>query len=257
MDLHPSAPDGLADIALQGPRSVDILAALSDHSLDELTAIKPFTFIETTLQDSPCILARTGYTGAKVGFELLVAPDRVTGLWQALLAQGASSGLLACGLGARDSLRIQAGLPLYGHELAGPYELSPFEAGYGWAVKLDKTFFIGKAAMQQRRENQSMQVVPITYPGGRGVRPVRQDDPILDKQGICCGWVLSSATADNLQYALALVDNERATVSQNVGLYYLARSSSQARKGRAEKVIQGQSQDPDLTGEIVERFAKF
>ena len=256
-DLNPSAPDGLLDIALQGPASINILASLSDHSTVELEAIKPFTFLETAISGVPCVLARTGYTGSKVGFELLVPPNRITDLWQSLLSHGESSGILACGLGARDSLRIQAGLPLYGHELAGPHDLSPFEAGYGWAVKLDKEFFIGKAAMQQRKKNQSMQVVRIQCPGGRGVRPVRQDDPVLDDQGICCGWILSSATADDQQVALAVIDKEWAAAGQTVGLYYLARSPGQARKGRAEQVTKGQAQTPDLTGKRVERFEKF
>ena len=147
--------DTLVDIALQGPVSLDILASITDQSPEALLTLKPFRFLEGSFRHIPCLVARTGYTGAKLGFELLVSPKQAAALWNVLLAEGESYGLRPCGLGARDSLRIEAGLPLYGHELAGKYQISPFEAGYGWAVKLDKPFFIGKSAMQSASNTQA------------------------------------------------------------------------------------------------------
>jgi glycine hydroxymethyltransferase len=120
-----------------------------------------------------------------------VHPENAAKLWQRLLDAGG----VPCGLGARDSLRVEAGLPLYGHELAGQYNISPFEAGYGWAVKLDKEFFIGKPAMEKIAKSFDMQVARIELPGEKGVRPVRQSDGII-RDGVCIGWVLSCAKAN-------------------------------------------------------------
>ena len=140
-----SGSDCRVDIALQGPASIDVLAKLSsDGSIAEkLSGLKPFAFFEEKLSGIDCLICRTGYTGSKVGFELFVHPDQAARLWNLILEAGKPLGVLPCGLGARDSLRIEAGLPLYGHELDGKFGISPFEAGYGWAVKLDM-FFVGK-----------------------------------------------------------------------------------------------------------------
>ena len=209
--------DTLVDIALQGPVSLDILASITDQSPEALLTLKPFRFLEGSFRHIPCLVARTGYTGAKLGFELLVSPKQAVALWNVLLAEGESYGLRPCGLGARDSLRIEAGLPLYGHELAGKYQISPFEAGYGWAVKLDKPFFIGKSAMQSASSTYTMQIARLTLPGGRGIRPVREQDPVLNEQGICIGWILSSAAAGEKQIALAYVDRQQADEGRPIG----------------------------------------
>ena len=158
---------------------------------------------------------------------------------------------------ARDSLRIEAGLPLYGHELDGKFHISPFEAGYGWAVKLDKEFFIGKGPMQRVAETYQMEVARIELPGTRGVRPIRQDDALLNGKGQCVGWVLSAAKVDEKQVALAYIDREAVGEGTRLGVYYLARSQSQAEQGRLQAVEKGQKLDGDLAGTVVSRFAKF
>ena len=95
----------------------------------------------------PSLVSRSpaGYTGAPVGFELYVHPERAPAVWSQLLALGEAHGVQPAGLAARDSTRTEAGLPLHGHELAGPYGVSPIEAGYGGFVKLHKPFFPGRA----------------------------------------------------------------------------------------------------------------
>jgi len=139
--------DCRVDIALQGPRSLDIVSALTDsQAAEQISALRPFHFVQAALGDFDCIIASTGYTGSKTGFELFVHPDDASKLWEMMLQKCEGHGLVPCGLGARDSLRIEAGLPLYGHELAGQFDISPFEAGYGWAVKLDKEFCPAKKA---------------------------------------------------------------------------------------------------------------
>jgi glycine hydroxymethyltransferase len=254
-----SGPDCRVDIALQGPASMELLASMikDEKTKEQFQNLKSFHLIETELDGLNCIISRTGYTGAKVSYELFVHPEKVVELWAFLLERGEPLGVVPCGLGARDSLRIEAGLPLYGYELAGEFNISPFEAGYGWAVKLEKDFFIGRAAMHKKAEGCDMQVARIELPGQRGIRPARQHDGILDENGICIGWVLSCAGVGDKQIALVYVSKEIAEENRPIGLYYLARSKSQVEKGKKEKVEKNEKLEPDISGKIVTRFAKF
>lgn len=248
---------GLVDVALQGPKSLEILEDLVDSDSLFLAQLRPFRFIEASIQRIPCILSRTGYTGSAVGFELLVPPAKASPIWNLLLEGGGPKGLVPCGLGARDSLRIEAGLPLYGHELDGPLHISPFEAGYGWAVKLDKGFFIGQAAMKRASQDSAMRVSRLRIPGGKGIRPVRGSDAVLDLKGRCMGWVLSCAAAGDDQIALAYVDSRPSEEGSPIGVYYLARNPGQLKQGRRQAVAQGDALEPDLQGTVLTRFAKF
>jgi glycine cleavage system T protein len=247
------------DIALQGPNSADILLALTatGEAAERISTLKTFALTEQSLGGINCLISTTGYTGAKTGFELFVHPDRAVELWRLLLETGGPVGLAPCGLGSRDSLRIEAGLPLYGHELAGPFNISPFEAGYGWAVKLQKEFFIGKRPMQEIASTYQMMVARVELPGGRGVRPVRQNDGVLTENGKCAGWVLSCAKAADKQVALIYVGRDAFRQNDAVGVYYLARSNSQIQQGRKQSVRMGQQMQADAAGTVVSRFAKF
>ena len=248
-----AGPDCRVDIAIQGPASPEILTKLTDSkTISQIKSLKSFTFIEGKVADINCIIATTGYTGAKVCFELFVHPKDAAKLWQKVIEAGA----LPCGLGSRDSLRVEAGLPLYGHELDGPYNISPFEAGYGWAVKLDKEFFIGKAAMEKISKTYKMKVARLELPGEKGVRPVRQNDAVIS-EGLCAGWVLSSATAGTRQIAIVYMDRDVAIEGNSVDIYYLARSESQKNKGKKEAVEKGERIIGDITGKVVSRFEKF
>ena len=258
-----TGPDCRGDIAVQGPSSPDVLCKLADASVgQQIKGLKSFTFCQAKLANIDCIISRTGYTGAKVCFELFVHPKDAANLWQKLIDAGA----LPCGLGSRDSLRVEAGLPLYGHELAGPYNISPFEAGYGWAVKLDKEFFIGKAAMEKISKTFKMKVARLELSGEKGVRPVRQNDAVI-ADGLCVGWVLSSsfakatedrsATAGSRQVAIVYMDKDVATEGNSVDIYYLARSESQKNKGRKQAVEKGKQINGDIQGKVISRFERF
>jgi len=251
--------DGRVDIALQGPRSPDILSALvrDTETQSQMAELRPFQLMEVDIEGISCLLSRTGYTGARNGFELFVHPQKASSLWEALLEAGRPLGLLPCGLGSRDSLRIEAGLPLYGHELAGELEISPFEAGYGWAVKLDKAFFIGQAAMERISKKRDMKVARIELPGTKGTRPVRQNDGVLDESGRSVGWVLSCAMIGEKQIALVYAEAGSAVENKTIGMYYLARSQRQIQQGRKQRIEKGEPLEPDLTGRVVSRFAKF
>jgi glycine cleavage system aminomethyltransferase T len=213
--------------------------------------------VQERLAGIDCLVCRTGYTGSSVGVELFVDPEQTPHLWNLVLEAGRPLGVLPCGLGARDSLRIEAGLPLYGHELDGKFNISPFEAGYGWAVKLEKEFFIGKAAMARIAKTYDMEVARLELPATRGTRPIRPDDAILEKDGACVGWVLSAAKVDEKQYALAYVARDAAEEGRRLGVYYLARSQSQVEQGRQQTVEKGRTLAADLVGTVVSRFAKF
>jgi len=258
-DMRNSAggQDYRVDIALQGPASPDVLCKLGTDEVKERAGIlKSNEFFEGKLAGIRCIISRTGYTGAKVGYELFVHPDSAADLWWRLLDAGKETGVVPCGLGARDSLRIEAGLPLYGHELAGQYNISPYEAGYGWTVKLDKEFFIGKAAMETASQSFIMKVARIEISGEKGVRPVRQGDAVAIS-GVCVGWVLSSAKAGNRQIALVYVEKDKVAEGDSVGFYYLARSESHKSRGRKQTVERGEKVKPDVEGKTVGRFEKF
>jgi glycine hydroxymethyltransferase len=249
--------DCRVDIAVQGPKSLEILSAPAKGKGSELGELRPFQFVQTDILGIECLVSRTGYTGAELGFELFVHPDEAPHLWQIILEAGEPMGALPCGLGSRDSLRIEAGLPLYGHELAGPFDISAFEAGYGWAVKLDKEFFIGKAAIERKSEAAEMTVARIRLPGEKGIRPVRQNDALLDDRDRCIGWVLSSAVIGQTQIALAYADRAYVQDNDTIGLYYTARSDAQIRRGRKQNLEKGELLESDLTGEVMSRFEKF
>ncbi|MFJ3249550.1 glycine cleavage system aminomethyltransferase GcvT [Streptomyces sp. NPDC086782] len=139
--------DNYALLAVQGPVSAGILKSLTDADLDGL---KYYAGLPGTVAGVPALIARTGYTGED-GFELFVAPGDAEKLWQALTEAGADAGLVPCGLSCRDTLRLEAGMPLYGHELTT--SLSPFDAGLGRVVKFEKEGdFVGREALQAAAE---------------------------------------------------------------------------------------------------------
>ncbi|MEU0084274.1 glycine cleavage system aminomethyltransferase GcvT [Streptomyces sp. NPDC006274] len=134
--------DAYALIAVQGPESPGILQSLTDADLDGL---KYYAGLPGTVAGVPALIARTGYTGED-GFELFVEPQHAEKLWQALTGAGAPAGLIPCGLSCRDTLRLEAGMPLYGHELTTA--LTPFDAGLGRVVKFEKEGdFVGREAL--------------------------------------------------------------------------------------------------------------
>lgn len=150
--------DEYAQIALQGPLSEEVLQLLTDYKLSEM---KPFAFQEDVeIGGHKVLLSRSGYTGED-GFELYGTPDAIVSLWNKILEAGKDKGVVPAGLGARDTLRFEAGLPLYGQELSR--DISPLEGGIGFAVKLQKdSDFIGKAALlKQKEEGLSRKIIGV------------------------------------------------------------------------------------------------
>lgn len=170
-------------LALQGPKAEAILlqaAILPDDP------IKRFYHRSVTFEGAELRICRTGYTGED-GFEIYLHPEAAEALAERIMEAGADQGLQLCGLGARDSLRLEAGLPLYGHEISD--EITPLEAGLQWTVKFKKPDFVGKAALAAQKEaGLKRRVVLFTL---EGRRIAREGSVVLDGKGETVGRVLS------------------------------------------------------------------
>ncbi len=182
------------DIALQGPRSRDILLALGGDIMTRkrIMALKRTELCEANIGGFDLVISRTGYTGEKMAFELFVHPEQAEALFNTLLDAGEQEGLKPCGLGARDSLRTEAGLPLYGHEMGGDQNLGVAEAGFGSYVKTYKPWFIGRQAYLAREQGHKGEVVRFRF-NDKGVRMAHSGDPVIDKRGRVVGNVTSCA----------------------------------------------------------------
>ncbi|MGB8451191.1 MAG: glycine cleavage system aminomethyltransferase GcvT [Anaerocolumna sp.] len=192
--------DEVAQLALQGPKSKNILLKLTD-SKD--VPVKYYSFVERGIVNGiPCLISKTGYTGED-GYELYCKPEDAKELWNYLLAAGKEDGLIPCGLGARDTLRLEAAMPLYGHEMDD--DISPLETGLGFAVKMNKVDFIGKKGLENRGEVTRKRVgLNIT---GRGI--AREKCPVYSEDKMV-GMTTSGTHCPYLgrPVAMALVDME-------------------------------------------------
>jgi aminomethyltransferase len=188
-------------LAVQGPRASGIVQRLTEARLDLL---KYYHFTEGAVAGVRCIISRTGYTGED-GLELYHPSGDAPALAEALLSAGRDDGLELCGLGARDSLRLEAGFPLYGHELSRT--ISPLAAGLGWTVKLDKDGdFSGRAALAAEKAAGPARKVVFFRTGDR--RIIRPEAPVTVEGGAVVGRVLSGTLSPMLSEAIgsALVD---------------------------------------------------
>jgi aminomethyltransferase len=189
------ASAGTALLALQGPASARILSQLADPRVAEL---RRFAFERLEVADRPALVSRTGYTGAD-GFELYLAAADAAAVFAALLEAGRPAGLLPAGLGARDTLRLEAALPLYGHEL--DEETSPLEAGLGRFVVLEGRDFIGAAAIARRRDAGHGRTLAGFVLEGRAV--ARAGHPVA-RNGEVVGRVTSGAPSPTLGACIGL-----------------------------------------------------
>jgi aminomethyltransferase len=188
-------------IAIQGPRSVEWLQPYVEA---ELAPMKYYACAETRVKGvrHPVVIARTGYTGED-GFELFMPSEVVTGVWDLLLAENREHGLEACGLGARDVLRLEAGMPLYGHEMSE--EITPLQAGMSWAIKFDKPAFTGKDALAAQRDAGGYaRIVGLTM---QGRVPARAGYPVF-ANGVRTGEIRSGSFGPTVgaNVATALVE---------------------------------------------------
>ena len=182
-------------IALQGPKAEEILR---EHTEEDLGGLGYYRFLEGEVTGRPALISRTGYTGED-GFELYVSPDHAAGLWRRLMQSGAARGLVPAGLGARDTLRLEAAMALYGHEIDD--RTTPWEAGLGWTVKMDKGEFIGRAALEAQRERGVARGLVGFEVIDRGI--ARQGHAVL-YEGEVVGEVTSGTWSPTLEKALGM-----------------------------------------------------
>lgn len=187
--------DATAMLAIQGPKAATIVG-------EPAASLGSFRWIDGTFAGIPVRFARTGYTGED-GFEIFSTADQGAALWRAVMAAGAAHGLKPAGLGARDTLRLEAGLPLYGHELTD--DVSPVMAGHGWSVKLAKGEFLGRDVLAKQKAGELTHKVVGLRMDGRNI--ARQGYPVFAGE-THVGEVVSGTFSPTLQapIATALVD---------------------------------------------------
>ncbi len=183
-----------AQLAIQGPRALETLSRITDS---DLSAIAYYRFTRAKALGVPAIIARTGYTGED-GFEIYVPPEEGERLWNAVLEAGKRFGILPCGLGARNTLRLESAMSLYGHEIDD--SITPYEARLGWIVKLDKGDFIGRDVLvKQKAEGVERRLAGIEMRG----RGIARDGYCVHRNG-AKGWVTSGSPAPFLEKNIAL-----------------------------------------------------
>ncbi len=243
-----SGDDMRVDIALQGPKSRDVLLAMG---VDDATRARIMKLRRTQLCDAvvggfDLVVSRTGYTGEKMAFELFVHPDRAADFWSAVLKAGEPFGVKPIGLGARDSLRTEAGLPLYGHEMGhgsgkfGMRDLGVAEGGFGSYVKVYKPYFIGREAFIAREKERKGAVIRFTFDEQR-TRMAHNGDPVVNAKGERVGFVTSCA-----------IDGQRFITGQAyVEFAYM-------QEGTPIFIHQGGNMErPPAAAKVVSRFAKL
>jgi aminomethyltransferase len=198
-----NAGERYAQLALQGPRAIDTLQKLTSVALAPL---RYYHFADGEIAGVQARIARTGYTGED-GFELYIGPGDACAVWDRLLAAGAEHGIKPCGLGARNTLRLEAAMALYGHEIHA--SVTPWEAGLGWIVKLEKGDFVGREAVLKTRANVSRKLIGFQMTG----RGIGRDGYEIQMDGKGAGFVTSGGPAP--------------TLGTNIGLCYVAARHAQ------------------------------
>jgi aminomethyltransferase len=218
--------DDIALIAVQGPRAYEILSQVPGVQVDGLADLRYYWCTHGTFKPVPglreqheLLVARTGYTGED-GFELYVAPDAAPALWDAILETGAGSGLVPAGLASRDTLRLEAGMPLYGHELG--LNTFPAQAGLGRVVNLKKEGdFVGREAVEAGAPTGARVLVGLVAEGkraGRADYPVYSLPEVVEGES-AVGIITSGALSPTLGYPIAMAYVDAAAASEGTRLF--------------------------------------
>jgi glycine hydroxymethyltransferase len=248
--------DMRVDIALQGPRARQILLGLGcdEKTRRRVRYLKRTRLCEARLGGFDLIISRTGYTGEKFSYEIFAHPDRADDLFNALLECGKEYGIKPCGLGARDSLRTEAGLPLYGHEMGGELNLGPAEAGFGQYVKTYKPWFVGRAAFIEKEKSRASEIVRFCF-DEKGVRMAHLGDPVVDWRGRVIGHVTSCAVdKDGFLTGQAILESKSTSKGTIIYIYQGAPKDSSKVLG-ALKV--GERINLPSPAHILRRFPKL
>lgn len=202
--------DRYAQLAIQGPKALDTLRKLT---VVDLAAIRYYYFVDGEISGTAARIARTGYTGED-GFEIYIDPAEAPRIWQEILDAGAEYGIKPCGLGARNTLRLESGMALYGHEIDA--SISPLEAGLAWIVKFDKpNDFVGKKALLKQKEAGIRRKLVGFEMTGRGIG---RDGYEVLVNGIPSGWVTSGGPSPTLgkNIGLCMLPVDEAVPGKNI-----------------------------------------
>lgn len=206
------ASERYAQLAIQGPKALSTLQKLT--AID-LAAIAYYHFADGAVSGTPARIAHTGYTGED-GFEIYIAPGTAERIWNDILNAGQQFGIKPCGLGARNTLRLEAKMALYGHEIHA--SITPYEADLAWIVKLDKGAFVGREALiKQKGAGPSRKLVGFEM----RARGIARDGYEVFTDGVPAGWVTSGGPSP--------------TLNKNIGLCYLP--TDRALPGQAIQII--------------------
>jgi aminomethyltransferase len=216
------ASERYAQIAIQGPRALETLKKLTPI---DIAAINYYWFVDGEVSGAPARIARTGYTGED-GYEIYIAPGEACRIWSELLEAGREFGIKQCGLGARNTLRLEAKMALYGHEIHA--SINPLEAGLAWTVKLEKGDFVGRDALVKQKERGLSRKLAGFEMRGRGIG---RDGYEILIDGSPAGWVTSGSPSP--------------TLIKNIGLCYLPIEFSKTGQ-RIQVVVRNQPVDAEV-----------
>jgi len=203
------AGERYAQLAVQGPKAQATVQRLTPL---DLPAMRYYHFADGEVSGVPARVARTGYTGED-GFEIYVAPSEAVRVWNEVMRAGEEFGIKPCGLGARNTLRLEAGMALYGHEIDA--SITPFEAGLNWIVKMDKGDFVGRAALARQLERGVTRRLAGFEMRGRGIA---RDGYEVFLDGSPAGWVTSGSPSPalNKNIGLCYLPADRSAVGQPI-----------------------------------------
>jgi glycine hydroxymethyltransferase len=245
-----------ADLALQGPASREILLALKgdDETKKRIRVLGRNEVTRVQLEEIDLIVAGTGYTGEKTAFEIFVHPEQAPKLWAALMKAGEPFGLKPCGLGARDSLRTEAGLPLYGNEMGGKLNLGVGEAGFRTFAKTYKPWFIGREALLKREAERGGELVRFRF-GEKGTRMAHLGDPVVDRRGKVVG-VVTSCAADRFGTLTGQAFIDQKYTEKGTPIYIFQSAPDEAGKAPAE-LKPGDKITVPTEAQVLSRFPKL
>jgi len=244
------------DIALQGPLSKKIFLGLDLKPEDKkkIEALKRTELCHVQWNGYDLIISRTGYTGERMALEIFLHPEASVVLWEKLFEIGSPMGLKPCGLGARDSLRTEAGLPLYGHEMGGDLNLGIAEAGFASYVKVYKPWFIGRNSFIKREQQRKRVVARFRFEQQR-VRMAHLGDPVINDRGKVIG-IVTSCAIDSEEYLTgqAYIEEQFAIEGTDIFIY---QGVHELKDQKLNQLTIGDRAILPTKAKIVARFAKL
>jgi len=257
-NLHDEAAgkDQRVDIALQGQLSKEILIQIGfdEEDIQKISNLARTKLCHTQWGNHDLIVSRTGYTGEKMAFEIFIHPNYSIQLWEKLIEVGTPHGLKPCGLGARDSLRTEAGLPLYGHEMGGIFNLGVAEAGFGSYVKTHKPWFIGRSAFLLNEKSRNSKIIRFCFEEKR-TRIAHLGDLVFNAKGKNIGFVTSCAIdKEGFLTGQAFIENKSTIIDTPIFIY---QKTDSQKSINFSKIKEGDKIALPSKARVIKRFPRL